>query len=166
MRLVICNHARACRLTRHEGKMQRVFAAAKQKHFGANFSNRKTQVDKSTNHINRPREGRIGDFGRQNSPPGEEANNRNTQQSPWRPKRVPKRYRNPSKARLMELMELMGLIPVGASRSKQIPDPWRRPRLARYGATENSAPDPPGKKHQFHQLHQAALLGRNRVREP
>ena len=51
MRLVICNHARACRLTRHEGKMPRVFAAAKQKHFWANFSNRKTQVDKSTNRV-------------------------------------------------------------------------------------------------------------------
>ena len=80
--------------------------------------------------INRPREGRIGDFGRQNSPPGEEANNRNTQQSPWRPKRVPKRYRNPSKARLMKLMELMGLIPVaghrGASKSRTRHSPIQR----------------------------------------
>ena len=95
--------------------------------------------------INRPREGRIGDFGRQNSPPGEEANNRNNQQSPWRPKRVPKRYRNPSKARLMKLMELMGLIPSRASRSKQVLDPWRRPRLARYG-DRKSCPGPARKK--------------------
>ena len=95
--------------------------------------------------INRPREGRIGDFGRQNSPPGEEANNRNNQQSPWRPKRVPKRYINPSKARLMKLMELMGLIPSRASRSKQVLDPWRRPRLARYG-DRKSCPGPARKK--------------------
>ena len=80
--------------------------------------------------INRPREARIGDFGRQSSPPGEEANNRNNQQSPWRPKRVPKRYRNPSKARLMKLMELMGLIPVaghrGASKSRTRHSPIQR----------------------------------------
>ena len=95
--------------------------------------------------INRPREGRIGDFGRQNSPPGEEANNRNNQQSPWRPKRVPKRYINPSKARLMKLMELMGLIPSRASRSKQVLDPWRRPRLVRYG-DRKSCPGPARKK--------------------
>ena len=33
MRLVICNHARACRPKRHEGKNAKSIAAAKLKHF-------------------------------------------------------------------------------------------------------------------------------------
>ena len=49
MRLVICNHARACKLTRHEGKMPKVLLLQNKSIFWANFSNRKTQVDKSTN---------------------------------------------------------------------------------------------------------------------
>ena len=84
----------------------------------------------------------------------------------------------------MKLMELMGLIPAASIAEQASPGPVAPPWTCQVRGPEilprtrgaaldlpgtgtgNPAPDPPGKNHQFHQFHQAALLGRSRVREP